>query len=105
MDEAFKQITLDMVKKITANFNVNKIILFGSYAYGSPDEESDIDLCIITDENKRKLDLMREIRMSLKGVKYPLDILVYKKAEFDYRSDSNTSLENHINRQGIVLYG
>jgi uncharacterized protein len=104
MDKNFSIVTSDMVKKITKKFKVNKIILFGSYAYGTPTDESDIDLCIITDENKRKIELMREIRTTLKGIKYPLDILVYKKDEFDYRADSNTSLENYISRQGIVLY-
>ena len=39
------------IKEITP---ATKIYLFGSYAYGTPNEDSDIDLCILTDENRRK---------------------------------------------------
>ena len=44
----------DKIKEITP---ATKIYLFGSYAYGTPNEDSDIDLCILTDENKRKLEV------------------------------------------------
>ena len=46
------------IKEITP---ATKIYLFGSYAYGTPNEDSDIDLCILTNENRRKLEILREI--------------------------------------------
>ncbi len=104
MNEDIKNETEKLVRKIRENFKIKKIILFGSYAYGKPGNDSDIDLCVISDENKRKLNLMREIRSALSFSKYPLDILVYKQEEFDYRADSSTSMENQIKRHGVVLY-
>lgn len=41
--ETMEQVIVQRLKKL----NPEKIILFGSYAYGAPDEESDIDMCII----------------------------------------------------------
>ncbi len=44
-----------LVNKLKEKFNVQQIFIFGSQAYGEPDEASDIDVCVITDlMNKRK---------------------------------------------------
>ena len=55
------------IKEITP---ATKIYLFGSYAYGTPTDESDIDLCILTDENKRKLEILREIRRNIGDINF-----------------------------------
>ena len=41
---------------------LDKIILFGSYAYGIPSEDSDLDICIIDDNYSSKIDKKLEIR-------------------------------------------
>src|SRR3989339_2247988 len=88
--------------KIKENFFVKTIILFGSYAYGKPESESDIDLCIITDENKRKLEIIREIRkLLMTTIKEPIDLLVYKVDEFNERSTIKSTLEYKIKNDGI----
>ena len=46
----------DIVQRIVAGYSPQKIILFGSYAYGEPDEDSDIDLLTIKDTNKRPIE-------------------------------------------------
>ncbi|HBF89306.1 MAG TPA: hypothetical protein DDX39_11755 [Bacteroidales bacterium] len=90
--------------KIKENFFVKTIILFGSYAYGKPESESDIDLCIITDENKRKLEIIREIRkLLMTTIKEPIDLLVYKVDEFNERSTIKSTLEYKIKNDGIYL--
>lgn len=65
-------------------FAVKQILVFDSYAYGVPDENSDIDLCVITDlDDRRKIDIIREIRRELMDlISNPLDILVYSEEEF-----------------------
>jgi len=50
-----------VVDALQENIRPKKIYLFGSYAYGQPDKGSDIDLCIITDDNgKRKIEVLRQ---------------------------------------------
>jgi len=40
---------------------INKIYLFGSYAYGNPNEDSDIDLCVVVNDDTNKLDTYMKI--------------------------------------------
>lgn len=64
-----EQIKLELQKTIQTIKNclpTKKIYLFGSYAYGNPDSESDVDLCILADKlNERKIETIRRIRHSL----------------------------------------
>jgi len=56
----------ELADNISKKFNLKKIIVFGSYAYGKPNINSDLDLCIITDlGSKRKIDLLRDIRREI----------------------------------------
>ena len=104
MFESVKKEIDSMVMKIVNNFSIRKIILFGSYAYGNPTADSDIDICVISADSGRKIDIIHEIRKTIRGVKYPVDILVYNTDEFASKADSVTSMERHISQQGIVLY-
>lgn len=55
----------NLIKEIYGNIHVNSIYLFGSYAYGNPNEDSDLDICIVTDDkSKRKIEIMKSVRKS-----------------------------------------
>ncbi len=88
-------------------FAVKQILVFGSHAYGVPDEESDIDLCVITNlDDRRKIDIIREIRRELIDlISNPLDILVYSEKEFKERAGLSSTLEHKILTNGIKVYG
>ena len=88
-------------------FAVKQIFIFGSHAYGEPDEDSDIDLCVITElNNKRKIDIIREIRRELIDlIPNPLDILVYSEQEFNERAGLRSTLEHKILTNGLKVYG
>ena len=88
------------IKEITP---ATKIYLFGSYAYGTPNEDRDIDLCILTNENRRKLEILREIRRNVGDINYPLDILVYKTDEFNERVNNKYIMESKIYKDGVEL--
>ena len=96
-----------LVSKLNEKFNIRQIFIFGSQAYGKPDEESDIDLCVITDmKNKRKIDITREIRRELIDlISNSLDILVYSEKEFNERAGLRSTLEYKILMDGIKVYG
>ena len=93
--------------RLKEKFNVRQLFIFGSHAYGKPDEESDIDLCVITDlMNKRKIDIIREMRRELIDlISSPLDILVYTEQEFNERAGLKNTLEYKILLNGIKVYG
>jgi predicted nucleotidyltransferase len=94
----------DIVKRIANNYNPDKIILFGSYAKGNPNKDSDLDLLIIQDtdlpRHKRGLD----IRLSLIGTKISMDILVYTKAEFEIEKNEKYSFLNSAIKNSKILY-
>jgi predicted nucleotidyltransferase len=82
-----------------------KIYLFGSYAYGTPNEDSDYDLyVVIPDGSMRPVEAIQSIYRSMRGTKRrPLDILAGTTETFERRSGQLT-LERTIAEEGVVLY-
>lgn len=97
----------ELAENISKKFNTKKIILFGSYAYGKPNSNSDLDLCIIADlGTKRKIELLRDIRREINlSVQYPIDVLLYDVKEFSERSILQNTLEYKIVKQGLLING
>lgn len=96
----------DIVGKITEKKYIQKIILFGSYANGNGANESDIDLCVITNDQRHRQETTWDIREAIFDVaKHDVDLVLYSNIEFNERAISNTTLESQINKTGIVLYG
>ncbi len=86
--------------------NPKKIILFGSYAYGIPTDNSDLDLCIITESAGTKIEKKSKIRNALKGIAVAKDILVENEEYYLSHSDEkwiNTALYD-VRHKGKVLY-
>ena len=85
--------------------DVEKIYLFGSFAYGTPTSTSDYDLCVvIPDGVLRPAEAIKRIRRALCPTQtIPLDIIVYRVSAFLQRQES-ASLERKIAREGVLLY-
>jgi predicted nucleotidyltransferase len=94
----------EVVSRIATRFNPDKIILFGSYANGTQNEDSDLDLLIVQDSDLPMLKRGLDIRMSLIGTKIPMDILIYTKSEFELEKSSNFSFLNSAIKNSKVLY-
>lgn len=64
------KIELDnIIKEINKTSKITAAYLFGSYAYGNPNENSDLDICIVTDDRaKRKIEIMKTLRKTIAGV-------------------------------------
>lgn len=85
----------------------NKIILFGSYVYGTPNENSDLDILVIINNYKNKWDEKTRIRKALSDIRISKDILVENEKFFLSHSDENwinTALYD-AKHKGVVLYG
>lgn len=97
----------NLIKEIYEVFDIKSIYLFGSYAYGNPNKDSDLDICIITDNrSKRKVEIMKLVRKAIAKVQsMPVDLLVYYGDEFNERAKSSCTLENQILNEGVKLYG
>lgn len=91
--------------KIVKEYKPEKIILFGSYAWGKPGTDSDVDLFIIKESRKRQIDRMRELRMKLIGNNFPpIDLLIYTPKELSRRLAIGDFFVGEIIEKGQVLY-
>jgi|SRR3989344_383355 len=95
-----------ITQKIVREFHPEKIILFGSYAWGKPTKDSDVDLFIIKKKTlKRRIDRERELRRKLIGNKFPpMDLLVYTPDEVNKRIGINDFFIKDILQKGKILY-
>jgi predicted nucleotidyltransferase len=94
-----------VVDTIVKNIQPEKVILFGSYANGNPNEDSDLDLLVIKDMLEKRSRRGREIRKYLRGSKIPIDLLVYTPQEIEEWRDTKTAFITQVIDQGRVLYG
>lgn len=90
---------------LSQKFGAKQVFLFGSQADGKFADDSDIDVCVITNlHNKRKIDVLREIRRELLNrVASPLDILIYSEEEFAERARLGNTLEHKIMNDGVKI--
>jgi uncharacterized protein len=99
---------LDEIAQIIAKtVPVESIYLFGSYAYGTPNKDSDLDIYVVFKDElpMRELDAITAISIAIEPVKkMPMDILGLKQNRFHDRKLYAT-LERKIVREGVKLYG
>jgi len=91
--------------KIVKEIKPEKIILFGSYAWGKPNEDSDIDLFIIKNTKEKPIDRARKIREIIFDSGVPIDVLVYTPEEMKKSINENRNLFiEDIARNGKIIY-
>lgn len=90
--------------KIAQNLRVDKIILFGSYAYGKPGPDSDVDLLIIMRSRQRPALRRLAVSNALGGHPFPMDVVVLTPREIKTRlAGFDPFLEDALSL-GKVLY-
>ena len=94
----------NIVFRIADNTHPDKIFLFGSYATGQANEDSDIDLLVVKDTLEPRHKRSIEIQRLLKGSKLPVDILVYTNDEFERERTINYSFVNSAIQGAKLLY-
>ncbi len=105
-DKKIKKLILEIVDKIKKEYQPEKIILFGSYAYGTPTEDSDIDLFIVKDTDKRRVDRFVEVRTLIykPGRHISIEPHVYTPKEVEERLAMGDDFIEDVMTKGEVLY-
>ena len=89
---------------IAREFKPQRIIVFGSYAYGSPTSDSDVDVMVIMRSPKRRgLRQSLEIRRRV-SAGFPVDILVRAPSDVSMRIRAGDSLIWEVMTKGKVVY-
>ena len=94
-----------LINKIAEGYQPEKIYLFGSYANGTANDDSDIDLFVVKDTTERKKDRIEQVLNIIKT--YPdigVDIIIYTPKELDYVKSDVVNIANEAIKTGKLLY-
>ena len=106
MTEIDSEILQEATRRIVSAVNPERIMLFGSHAWGQPNEDSDIDLLVILAQSDQPAyRRATEIYRILRGIKLPIEVVVRTREEINRVLTVKTSLERKILEQGRVLHG
>ncbi len=93
-----------VVNKIAVNYQPEQILIFGSYAQDTANDNSDLDLLIIKDSDLPQDKRNFEVRKLLKGVMIPVDILVYTPKEIELYKNEKFTFLNHALKTTKIVY-
>jgi predicted nucleotidyltransferase len=93
------------IKRIVVELKPEKIILFGSYAYGNPTPDSDVDLLVIMETKAREIDRFVAISNLLYPREFPVDIIVKtpKEIKAEFQKSGNFFMREILTK-GKVVY-
>jgi predicted nucleotidyltransferase len=97
------EVIQEMIARIANQFHPWRIILFGSYAYGNPRPESDVDLLVVMETEQRETQQAMEIRQFINPL-FGVDILVYTPSHLVKRLELGDSFLKEITEKGLVVY-
>jgi len=103
-DEVIEEVT----QRIVAELDPEEIVLFGSYAWGTPHKYSDLDLCIIVSDNIpgfNRIEWGVRALNALNDLMVDVDVLVITRSVIDTFKAVPASLQRKIVEEGKLLYG
>jgi predicted nucleotidyltransferase len=92
-----------LCQAIAEHFSPEKIILFGSYAYGIPRADSDVDLLVIMHHQERNTQVAMKI-WQITQPNFPVDLIVRSPQEIDWRYREFDPLIRMAIDKGIKMY-
>lgn len=93
----------EAIQRIIQEIKPEKIILFGSYAYGNPTPDSDVDLLVIWETNLPRFERIAAISLLLSPRPFPVDIIALTPAEVEPARQNNFFIAEILAR-GQVIY-
>jgi len=108
MEATLEETLLDRLRDL----NVQKVILFGSHAWGTPSDDSDVDLLVVLDEHARpetsseRGELHQRVARRVRDVEreIPIDLIVHTRPMHQEFLDRDSMFARKVIRQGRVLY-
>lgn len=102
-------ITPEMIERVkeilVAEYNPVALYLFGSYAWGHPDDDSDLDLLVVVDEyTDNPHHMLVKGHKALWDLRISKDILMFTKEVFERKAEHPSTICYKVKREGIQLY-
>lgn len=107
-----KLLIINSITNTLKDESVDRIILFGSYAYGKPTQDSDLDIIVVTTDdfmpttNRQKMELYHKYNHKIRQFRaiIPIDLLVYTKPMYHKLLESGNIFTKEIHLKGKVVY-
>ena len=93
----------ELTARIVQEFQPERVILFGSYAYGTPTSDSDVDLLVVLSHEGKGTRKAIEILNTI-NPKIPVDLLVRTPEQLDRRLAWNDFFLQEVVKKGRILY-
>jgi uncharacterized protein len=93
-----------IVSRIINIYYPEQIILFGSYASGTANEQSDLHLFLVKATDESPVERTAMIRKALRDFLLPMDILVYTPAEVNKDKERKFTFIHEVYKSGKILY-
>jgi len=95
----------EIAQKVVQAFRPKNIILFGSYAYGNPTSDSDLDLLVVMETRDRPAERIRKVSDLFDPRPLPMDFIVLTPAEMRRRLSGFDPFLEEVLEKGQRLYG
>ena len=103
---------IEQITERLQELNPHLIMLFGSYAYGTPSEDSDIDLLVVTNDDFIPANFEEKMNVHLSVSQHifelsmlvPIDLVVYTLPMYEKFITQNSQFANDITTKGVRLY-
>ena len=94
-----------IVRRIVHSLRPEKIVLFGSYAYGRPTPDSDVDLLVVMETSAPPAERYLAVSRLLRPRPFPVDIIVKTPEEIRHALERGDSFISKVLTEGVILYG
>lgn len=101
-----------IIESLIPKVNLYKVILFGSFAYGNPGQDSDIDLIVVTDDGKmpqnyeENIGNYLKVSSALRDIKrnIPMDLIVHTKSMYNKFIELGSIFSKEVLKKGEILF-
>lgn len=94
----------DIVARILTQSHPERVLVFGSYARGTEGPDSDVDVLVVEDTTERRRDRSARLRMALRGLGVPVDVLVATPEDMRRYGDAIGLIYQTALAEGVVVY-
>ncbi|MFY8034183.1 MAG: nucleotidyltransferase domain-containing protein [Flexibacteraceae bacterium] len=94
----------DIVDKLVEGYQPEKIILFGSYAYGNPTEDSDLDLLVVKEATEPKWQRNIDAGLVVGRKPFSVHLEVLTPSEFEQLKEIKSYFTQDIVNKGLTVY-
>jgi predicted nucleotidyltransferase len=103
--EKAQPVIAEATRRLVAEFHPEQVWLFGSYAWGEPTEDSDLDLLmLVQDEKQTSIQRLRQARRCLRSIDMAKDVLIQSTASFERYKGVRSSMSHKIAEEGQLVY-